>query len=319
MQGNKQYFIIAIILLYVLYLPIKINQFIIAKSHTASNQYHEMIVNATSDASKQLMYSVDDYSNDIQSDGIKVDYRNINLNLDKALDRFYQTVYLNLNIDEDYGSQEAIKYQIPIKIVTGYEGYYLSYFTNDGKGEKWSELKKYSMVDDTNNLVIFFTLEDKVAVADHNDNTTTTGNFEEFKSKYPNSCFKDRKTFEEVRGQIINSMIRADLEYYTFHSNRIAQSNNWNIRFNLPYWGDRAINGITFIAFYQGKPFIGSDKMYNTFGYATSQVVLDKGVYGYEKSGKKMYSDKIKGDNPIYFSNKYEAATYGYEPNLGNE
>lgn len=316
MQGNKCFFILAVMFLCVLYLPNKINQQIIDKSHTTSNQYDEMLVNATSDASMQLIYAVDDYSNDIQAEGKKVDYRNINLNLDKSLDRFYRTLYLNLNIENDYSRQESIKYQIPIKIATGYDGYYLSYFTSDGEGEKWSDLKKYSMVDDTNNLVIFFTVEDKVTVIDHNTDTTATGKFEDFKNKYPKSCFKDKKTFYSVRNQVINSMIKDDLEYYTYYSNRIAQTNNWNIRFNLPYWGDRAVEGIAFIAFYQGQAFIGSDKTYNTYGYATSHIVLYEGVYGYEKNGRKLYSEKILGDNPVYFSSKYEAASNGYEPNL---
>lgn len=316
MQGNKHYFLIAILLLSVLYFPLKINQKIIDKSHMTKKQYDEMIVNATSDAAQQLVYAVDNYSNEIQSEGGKTDYRNINLNLDKALDRFYRTIFLNLNIENNYAYQQGIKYKIPIKVATGYDGYYISYFTEDGQAEKWSDINPYSMVDETNNLVIYFTVGDTVKVVDNTSNTTTEGTSEDFKAKYPNSCFKNKDTFEEVKSQVINSLIRNDLEHYTYYSNAIAQANNWNITFNIPYWGERAINGIAFIAFYQGDAFIGSEKAYNTFGYATSHVKLEKNVFGYEKNGKKLYSYEINGVNPVYFENKYEAASNGYEPNL---
>ena len=316
MQGNKNYFIVAIMLLIVLYFPLKINQQMIDKSHTVSKQYNEMMASATSDAAKQLVYAVDDYSNDIQSEGKRTDYRNINLNLDKALDRFYNTIYLNLNIEDNYAYQQSIKYKMPIKIATGYEGYHISYFNNNGDGELWSELKPYSMVDETNNLVIFFTLGEEVTVADKNDNTEITGTYKDFKNKYPNSCFKDKETFEEIRSQVINSMIKEDLEYYTYYSNRIAQTNHWNIRFNVPYWGNRAISGISFIAFYQGEAFIGADEKYNSYGYAASQIVVEKDVYGYEINGKKYYSTEKRGTNPIYFPNRYEAAMEGYSPDL---
>ncbi len=314
-MGNRNFYILAIILLLVIYFPVKLNQESIIKSHTISKQYDEMLVSATNDATKQLVYSTDSYSNENIAEGDKIDYRDINLNLDKALDRFYDTLYLNMNIEENYSSQQAIKYRIPIKIATAYEGYYINYFKIDGQGEQWSELKPYSMVD--GDIVIHFTLDDTVYVTDPVTKDIKKGKRKEFENKYPNSCLKNEKTFNEVKTQVINSMIRNDLEYYTIQSNKIAQLHNWKIGFNIPYWGDKAIDSISFLAFYQGDEFIGADKIYNSYGFSTTKTKKDKAIYGYIKNGKKMYSN-IKNENMdlTYFTNEYEAAKDGYSPDL---
>lgn len=313
-MGGKKFFILIIMILFTLYLPTSINQKSIDKSRNMSNQYHEVIVNATSDATRLLVDVTDSYSNENMAEGNKVDYRDINLNLDKALDRFYKTLYLNLNIEESYSYQEQIKHRIPIKIATAYEGYYINYFKMDGKGEQWSELKPYSLVE--GELVIHFTLDDNVTVTDGNTNTTITAKRQYFEKKYPNSCLKDQQTFDNVKSNVINSMIQEDLEYYTSHSNSLAKLNGWNIVFDIPYWGNRSINSIAFIAFYQGDEFIGTEHMYNSYGYSTSKTTKNKFIYGYIKNGKKLYSYIEENDvsEITIFNNQFEAAKAGYSP-----
>ncbi len=308
-------FLIIVIIISLLFFPIKINQESIVKSHSISKQYDEMLVSATSDATKQLVYATDSYSNENVAEGEKIDYRNINLNLDKALDRFYKTLFINMNIEESYAYQQGIKYRIPIKIATGYEGYYINYFKADGKGEEWSDLKPYSFVD--GDLVIHFTLNDTVYVTDPITKDTKEGKRKEFETKYPNSCLKDQETFQKVKNQVINSMIQSDLEYYTKQSNDIAKRHNWNIRFNIPYWGNNSIDSVSFLAFYQGDGFTGADKVYNAYGFSTSRTIRDNGIYGYVKNGKKLYShEKVKDVELSYFENEYEAAKDGYSPDL---
>lgn len=315
MSVNKNFFLIAICLLVILFIPIKINQSLIIKSNNCKVFYDEIMATSSNDAAKSLIYAADSYSIEKLAEGKKADYRDINLNLDKALERFYETLYLNLDIEDNYIGQQSIKYKIPIKLATGYDGYYLNYFKTNGKEEHWSEKKSYSMIDKENNLTINFTLDDYVYIVDLNTQKRFEGKRKEFETKYPNSCLKDDKTFETIRGQIINSLIKSDLEYYTYYSNSISTKNNWNIGYDIPNWGNRNIDSISFMAFYQGKVFEGVEKNYNSFGFGSSKTREEKPIYGYMRDGKNMYSPDRKA-NSTYFPNEFEAAQNGFDPDL---
>lgn len=315
-MNSKNFFLTALVLVFVMYVPIKIDLISMSKSNNIKVEYDEMVANASSDAAKQLIYSSDSYSNENLAESDKVDYREMNLNLDKALNRFYRTLYLNLNIEEDYSSQEAIKYRIPIKLATGYDGYYIDFFKADGQGEQWTDKKPYSMVDKVNNIIINFTLDDYVYVTNLSTKITSEGHRKDFQAKYPNSCLKDDKTFNEVKSQVINSMIQEDLNYHTHYANEIAKRNNWNLSYDIPYWGNRAVNSVAFMAFYQGVVFDGAEKSYNSYGFGSTKTIIGKEIYGYERDGKKIYSTKVDGSNPIYFPNEIEAAKSGYSPDM---
>ena len=310
----KHIFLITTIVLLGFFLPARYTQDSINSSISLSKDYDEMLVNATSDATHKLLEATDSYSNEIVAEGNKSDYRNINLNLDAALDRFYKTVYMNLNIEDNYAEQQAIKHRIPIKIALGYDGFYVDYFNTDGNGEEWSEIHKYSDVQGDN--VIEFTLGDQVTVTNPKTKESYSGTRTELAGKFPKSCLKDEETFQKVKSQVINSLIQADLEYYTTKNNQIAKQNGWNMNFDIPYWGNRAINSIAFVAFYQGDGFVGQNKVFDTFGYSTSQSVVKEDIYGYTYAGKKLYSN-VKLDNVgkvTYFENSYEAAAHGFSP-----
>lgn len=309
----KDFFIVAIIFLGVLFLPLRIDQEAIRKSNNSINDCNRMLARATEDAAQQLVYTTDSYSNENVGEGERYNERDINLNLDKALDRFYKTMFLNMNIENSYAEQQALLHKIPIKIATGYEGYYINSFKNDGSGEQWSDIKPYSFVED--DKVIYFTLSDEVYVSD-SINGIKRGMREDFEDVYENSCLNSKKEFHEVKSHVINRAIQQDLQYYTKQANNIAKRNNWNTQFNVPYWGNRSVNDIAFIAFYQDEGFIGSDRMYNTYGYATTKIVKNKDIYGYMKNGRKLYSEIKSGEGDTYFSNAYEAAINGYSPDI---
>lgn len=313
-MNSRHMFLIVVIVLLGFYIPTKIQQNSINSVETMSRQYDEMLVNATSDATYKLLEATDSYSNEVEAEGIKMDYRNINLNLDAALDRFYKTVFMNLNIEDNYSEQQSIKHRIPIKIALGYDGFYVNYFNTDGKGEQWSEIHKYSDVQ--GDLVIHFTLGDEVSVTNVKTKESKTGKYEEVAPYFLRSCLKDKETFDKVKSQVINSLIQSDLEYYTTRNNQIAKRFGWNMNFDIPYWGNRAINSIAFVAFYQGDGYPGISKIYDSFGYSTSQSVVKKDIYGYNYEGKKLYSDrKLNNVGQLtYFENQFEAAANGYRP-----
>lgn len=313
-MNSKHIFLITILILMGFYIPTKYQQDSINSSEIMSREYDEMLVNATSDATFKLLETTDSYSNEIVAEGTKIDYRNINLNLDAALDRFYKTVYMNLNIEDNYAYQQSIKHRIPIKIALGYDGYYVDYFSEDGRGEQWSQIHKYSNVE--GDLVIYYTLGNEVSVTNSVTKESKSGTREQVAPYFPRSSLVDEQTYEKVKSQVINSLIQADLEYYTTKNNEIAKRFGWNMNFDIPYWGNRAINSVAFVAFYQGDGYAGISKVYDSFGYSTSQSVNAKNIYGYSYGGKKLYSDVLLNNvgELTYFENQFEAAISGYSP-----
>lgn len=303
-------------LVLVVFLPVRINSEAIRAAETSKYTYNEILTNATDDASRQLIQTVSNYSIETLAAGNQLNYQTINLNLDQGLDRFYRTLFLNLNIENDYAKQQEIKMHIPIKIIAGYDGYYVDHWDMDGKGEKWSDKKLYTTIDNTNNLAIRFTLDDNVYVKNISNGEEFQGNRSDIASKYPNSCLVDEKTFNEIKGQVINQHIKEDLEYYTYETNAIARRNGWHLSFNTPFWGDRSITSISFIAFMQGNVVQGTVR-FNNYGYSSTNIVRNNNIYGYTNSkGIKLYSHEKAGDNLVYFSNEIEAAKNGYEPDL---
>ncbi|NFL43524.1 hypothetical protein FDB61_17815 [Clostridium botulinum] len=308
--------IIIYFLILVVYLPVRINSESINVAELSKYTYDEILTSSTDDAAMQLIKTVNNDSIEILGEGNKINYQTMELNLDQGLDRFYRTLFLNLNIEDNYSNQQVVKINIPIKIVTGYDGYYVDHWSTDGRGEEWSDKKLYSTIDNVNNLAIRFTLDDNVFVKNITTGEEFQGNRAEIADKYPKSCLADETTFNQVKGQVINQHIKQDLEYYTYETNAIAKRNGWKLSFNTPYWGDRSINGIAFIAFMQGNEVQGTVK-YNNYGYSTTKIVKNKSIYGYTtNTGTKLYSYEKIGDNPVYFQNEFEAAKSGYSPDL---
>lgn len=309
--------IIVFIVLFALFLPGKLNQQALGRSEAFRARQNEILDNSCMDAAKELIKSKDSISIETIADGNKVNYETTNLNLDAALDRFYRSMYLNMGIQKDKPEQEALKGKVPIKIATGYDGYYINSWesTPDHKiKEVWSKKNTYTMIDKKNNLKISFTLDDYVYIEDKNTNTKLEGLQQSFISKYPKSCFGLK--FNEVKLQVINNLIKHDLENYTYYTNSIAKINGWKLNFNMPVVGSRVINNITFMAFYQDTPIYGAQP-YNVFGFGVARVVKREKWYGYEVNEKKFYHvegfDKT-GDNPVIFDSAADAAKVGYYP-----
>lgn len=305
-----------LVLVFVVYLPTRLNNEAIKETETSKYTIDEILTNATDDASSQLIKTVSNNSVEILAEGSKENYQTIDLNLDQALDRFYRTLFLNLNVENDIAKQQAIKINIPIKIVTGYDGYYVDRWSMDGEGESWSDKKLYATIDNTNHLAIRFTLDDNVYVKDIDTGEEFQGVRADIASKYPSSCLADEDTFNKIKQQVINQHIKEDLDYYTYEANSIARKNGWKLSFNNPYWGGRSITSISFIAFMQGDAILGTVK-FNNYGYSVTEIVKRKDVYGYTTStGIKLYSYEKVGGNPVYFQNEIEAAKSGYSPDL---
>ena len=308
-----KFFICVLCMAVVLSLPFDLNAQAISKSNSLKEQYDEVMVNATSDATKQLIYAKDSYSLETMADGDKLNFQTVNLNLDKSLDRFYKTLWINLGIENDKVAQQSMLYKLPIILVTGYDGYYINYWNSNGRGKEWSKKTLYSTVDEEDKLVVNFTLDDYVTVKDLQTREVFRGTRDQLKSRFPHSFLADKDKFEKYKATTINKLIKKDLEYYTYNANAVAKKFSWGITYDIPYWGDRSIDTIAFMTFIQGQVFSGQDS-FDSYGFATSRIKKNRAVYGYVLNGKKLYSHNKIGTKPTYFANQFEAATHGYSP-----
>lgn len=287
--------IIATIVISSAALPFTIKQNRNIEAEQLKVKYSEIVDNAVKDASKCLINTMDTTSAETFSVGDKVNYKTAPLNLDKALWRFYQTMYINMGIENDYSAQQVFFDKVPIKVAVGYDGYNINAWTEIydstlGKNkvvEMWQDKKNYTLFDDTNRLQIDFTLDENVYVTNKDTGVKTFGNYKNYTTQYPAVLsFTDK--FDSIRRQIIVNSIMNDLKYNTERNNLIAIKNGWQYDFKLPYIDNTSINDIGFIAFLQGLPLNGID-YYNTYGFGEAKIVRKVKYYGYEVNGKKFY------------------------------
>ncbi|MDT8718233.1 hypothetical protein IAI10_16320 [Clostridium sp. 19966] len=310
----RQISLIAIVLFMILFFPLNIDMTAMTNAEDLKYDYSEAVDNATSDAANALLMDNNDELMELQANGGAALYSS--LNLDEGLKRFQRSLYLNLRIEENYAAQQALQNKIPIIIAAGYDGYYIhSWMEQKIKGSvkytnDWTNKKLYEILDTKLNIKIRFTMDNYVYIQDLSSGQKYEGDKSKFESKYPN-YFGEK--FEKIRSQVINQVIQRDLQYYTYNSNKVAKLNGWQLAFNIPYWGNRSITSVSFIAFLQGEISRGVSN-YNTYGFGTAKIYQRKPIYGYEMNGKKYYSNNMTGDNITSFFDEYEAAQNGYFP-----
>lgn len=306
-------FVIAIIFSCVLTFSVRQNQKLMVKNEIFKTNYNEALTNAVNDASKELIHVNDFASLELMAEGRKVNYKKVKLNLDSALDRFFETLYLNLNIDDNKISQQTVLDNIPLIVAVGYDGFYIHSWQEIKTGNEldvknsWSEKFPFQIIDEKRNLKINYTLDDYVYI----ENLKTNEKFEGYQNKFKDLSSYLGEEFNKSKSQVINQLIKNKAEYYV-NNNHIAQKHNWNLNFNIPYWGDRSINDISFVAFLQDELY--GEKVYNTYGFGTAKIVERAPIYGYEINDKKLYSKHRKGENVTSFYDEYEAAKMGYTP-----
>lgn len=289
-------------------------------------RYNEILFAATEDATLSLLQPESSTSEDILKLGYDKKYMEINPNLNKALERFYETLYENMGIENDKVAQDAFKIHVPVKIVAAYDGFYVNawldvYNSSTGRKEiieMWSPKKPYSYYDSHNGLVVNFTLDDFVFIYNIHTGAVQSGRMSGFSSTYPGLLFSQTH-FDSIRRQTIVECIQKELEYYSVKYNNIAKQLGLGYVYSIPLikeddWNN-TIKDTCFISFLQGLP-VGM-RSYNTFGFGGTRVVAAKKYYGNTIGGVDYYHmeacSQLTGSN-IKFDSRKEAAQKGFYP-----
>lgn len=314
--------IIFLLVLEMRFIPMQIDLEKRMEANRITNTYNDMVIDASNNAAKELIEPSYENSNDaeILAEGKREDYRTINnLNLDKALWRFYNTMYLSLNLHNKV-SQEQLKMYIPIIVAIGYDGYNINTFEEKGNSinKVWKEKKQWMYFDKKSNIEINFTLGNDVKVIDFNTGKTIQGKAKELATTYPNSILNS-PNFDFIRRKKITDTVNQDLSWFTSKNNKIAKKNGWKYTFYIPYIDTKNItNSIGFIAFVQGLPLKGADTTYNSYGFGTAKIIQSTKYYGNVINGKKYYHTKnctdFNENDAVEFNSKIEAAKAGYSP-----
>lgn len=289
-------------------------------------RYNEIMFTATEDATLALFEPDSVLSEDSFRLGYDQNVIELNPNLEKALSRFYETLYANTGLENDPVGQDAFKMFVPVKMAVAYDGFFINAWQevfNSATGKKetiemWGLKKPYIYYDSQFKLVVNFTLDDRVYVYNLQTGTWEEGKQQDFYPKYPGSLFSP-SNFDNVRKQTIIESLQRELACLTVKYNSIAKQHGFQYYYNIPIidnddWNN-TIKDVCFIAFLQGLP-IGAESC-NTFGAGGTRVKAAVKYYGNTISGVKYYHregcTQLTGGD-ILFDKRLDAAKEGFYP-----
>lgn len=320
MGGNLRIVILMIVAILVMFaLPMGIDTEKKQNAAVKNNKYQEVMANAVNDATKELLVPVTKMNLETLTEGNRTDYRTMDINKERALDTFYKSLYLNLNIDKLPLNQQAIFRNLPIKLATAYDGYYISSWneiwnSKEGKfdiNDKWSEKYPYTYIDKAKGIVVAFTLGEDVEITTIATQKKEKMTRAQANSKYPNSYFGDK--FQSTKENVIFDRVSNDILRHTNMSNAVAKKHGWQYSLKTPEVDTTTLKDISFTAFLQGEGEKGT-VTYNTYGVSLAKVVDKHKIYGYTQGAFRYYTNKYKAGCDRVFNSQDEAAHAGYQP-----
>lgn len=256
--------------------------------------------------------------------------RELILNKNLAVRKFYESLYSNFSILTDTTLQEQLKVFTPVILITDEDGYYIQFddlCTVEGETvmkQTWTEKRPYAYEDD--NLVYSFTLNDYIRLYDKNTGEIEEGKYQDMATLYPgNEILNDAARYDEVRrNTIVNSLIE-DMNYYINQHNRIAEHFGISYNFALPYiqqedWY-RTIDDIGMLVIFQGYPYGAfTDDVFNQYSFAGARIRKTDSYYiTTEADGRTFYHkgscSNVTDTSYPYYSKK-ECAMEGAWPCL---
>lgn len=258
-------------------------------------------------AEKKVEYNkaVDSAIDDAVTFLVEIDRnKEIILNRNEAVNKFFSSLYANFGIISNPTKQKMMNYYIPIIAVTDVDGFFILYTDTvyrNGTREivkRWTEKIPYSYED--GGLVLQFSTGDYVKVYDRYNDKVVEGIYTDLAQTYTNSIMNDNHAnnkeikFHDRRVLTIIKKIEEHMIYYINIHNKIAQSFGITYNFNLPAidnddWG-RSIDGIGFIALFQGYPYgTRLTDIYSRFAFGASRLKKGNAYYIQKYYDGKLY------------------------------
>lgn len=232
---------------------------------------------------------------------------------DSAVEAFFDSLYASLGIADNPASREKLSLYVPVIAISAGDGFYVYYEDNIRTSEgvlqtvrRCTEKQVFSYYENTaregkcaTDFVYRFLGEDSCFLCDtegicgEKGRVFRTGPKDEAEGSNKilwdtatggrnyDCLLTDRELFEEKRRDISSNRLEEALTYYCNRHNRIAQENGVSYGFSIPSWNGelflKAIDGIAFIAFFQGYPIYGGNGVFNCFTVSNARVVSAEG------------------------------------------
>lgn len=250
-------------------------------------RYDSILEHATDDAVESLV-TVDEGGNPI-------------IEKEESINIFFHSLYAGFGVMNDPDAQDELKRYIPMIAVLDKDGVYIWYhgtYENNGTNytEMWSEKYPYSKSykENGNEYYIDYTMDDKVHFMDSSDNSIIITTYKDLYSAYPSLTFLSQDGFDEERRYAIISTITNKMNQYINEYNRIAEIDNIDYQFVIPYLSDedwtRSIDDISILVFFQGYPYGNfTTERYNQYEVSCARTKKTDKFFISEKNGKQFY------------------------------
>ncbi|NLD50409.1 MAG: hypothetical protein GX660_24985 [Clostridiaceae bacterium] len=250
------------------------------------------------------------------------------INKEKAVETFFNLLYLNFNINMDSIAQKRLEAYVPVIVIVDYDGYHvLSSETFKGADgykqikQVWKPKKMYAYSDGT--YAYSFSLDDYVRVYDTIGKSFVEGKRADLSGRVGSGIIQDEALFDQVRRRTIIDSIRRDINFYINRHNEIARQYAITYHFTLPVIDNedwyRTVDDVGMLVFFQGLPVGLGKERFNSFALGGARIVKGQKYYiDTDADNIKRYHKDVNcpllGSKDEILSSKGECAGKGYLP-----
>lgn len=249
-------------------------------------------------------------------------------NKEKVINKFYESFYINLNIDEKSKLKNKIKNFFPVMAIVKNDGFYIKTkkIIKDENGFKklmsfWTPKLLFTYYKD--DIYYNFFIDDKLVV--RKDNKIYKGTIDTLVKKLD---ILDKEKLVNKKREIINKTVQQKLNFYLNEYNKISNYLTLNYNFYLPKskntdWVN-SIKDQSLIIIFQGMKIGNTNKRYNLVNFSGANISKNENyiVRIDTSTGEKVYhksdcnelkniDDKFEYE--IYYS-KFNCAKNGAKP-----
>ncbi len=210
------------------------------------------------------------------------------IDYEKAVETFFETLFISQGITEDALAQEEMKNYIPAILVIDRDGYYVwghhDYLDGDGYhylDAGFSEKRRYGYTE--GRYLYEFSLDEQVVVYDLTTHAVSEGYRADLSAALPDSILSDEERFGRLRRHSIMRTLTQALEYNVNNHNRYAKAAGVTYRFYLPETDEsvfaNSIEDVGMVVLFQGMPLGFGDATYNRFAFGGAGLVKSGLLY----------------------------------------